>query len=262
VNSGYTRQSNSVATNANNIQFCNPLQCDGTIESVATSVAGASGSRSFNSDGFIGGGQIGYVYRVSNNLVAGIEADLQGVAGSSHAPTATTFIGIPGFSPPVDPSNSNNFIGTSVSVRKSVDYLGTVRGRLGYLVKPTLLAYTTGGLAYGGVKSSTSVSQNLTGETGGTLVTNWASAGSFAETRVGWTWGAGFEWMFGSNWSAKVEYLYYDLGKVTYSAGVLVAPFTPAGVQPPNPAFFSNAVRATTRFDGHIVRVGLSYYFI
>jgi outer membrane immunogenic protein len=31
-----------------------------------------------------------------------------------------------------------------------VDYLGTVRGRAGYLVMPPLLAYLTGGLAYGG----------------------------------------------------------------------------------------------------------------
>ena len=55
--------------------------------------------------------------------------------------------------------------------------------------------------------------------------------------------------------------LYYDLGKVTYSAGVLVDPFTPAGAQPPNPAFFTNAVQATTRFEGHIVRVGVQLLF-
>ncbi len=262
VNAGYTRgQSNSVSTNVSNLQFCNPLQCDGPVVSAATSAAGASGVWPVNSDGFIGGAQIGYGYQLSNSFIAGVEADIQSVGGSGHSASATTFIGIPGFSPPVDPSNSNNFIGTSLTVNKSIDYLGTVRGRLGYLVKPTLLAYATGGLAYGRVISNTSVSQNLTGETGGTLVTTWASAGNFAETRAGWTVGAGFEWMFGSNWSAKVEYLYYDLGNVTYSGGVLVAPFTPAGAQPPNPAFFTNAVQATTRFDGHIVRVGVNYHF-
>ena len=38
--------------------------------------------------------------------------------------------------------------------------------------------------------------------------------GSFSDTRVGWTVGGGLEWMFLPNWSAKVEYLYYDLGRV------------------------------------------------
>jgi outer membrane immunogenic protein len=39
---------------------------------------------------------------------------------------------------------------TNMTVTKEIDYLGTVRGRLGWLVNPTLLVYGTGGLAYGG----------------------------------------------------------------------------------------------------------------
>ena len=42
----------------------------------------------------------------------------------------------------------------AIAASKSLDYLGTVRGRLGYLFTPTLLVYATGGLAYGGVNSS------------------------------------------------------------------------------------------------------------
>ena len=43
---------------------------------------------------------------------------------------------------------------TNLSVTKELDYFGTVRGRLGWLAYPSLLVYGTGGLAYGGVKSS------------------------------------------------------------------------------------------------------------
>ena len=35
--------------------------------------------------------------------------------------------------------------------------------------------------------------------------------------------GAGGEWMLSSNWSAKLEYLYYDLGSVTYATGGLAS---------------------------------------
>src|SRR5690606_16838511 len=42
-----------------------------------------------------------------------------------------------------------------------------------------------------------------------------------SETRSGWTVGLGYEYDFGSNWSAKLEYSYIDFGKerVTFSPG-------------------------------------------
>jgi len=64
--------------------------------------------------------------------------------------------------------------------------------------------------------------------------------------------------MFLPRWSVKVEYLYYDLGRVTYD-GLLAAGFeTPV---PPNPAFFTNNVQTSTRFNGNIVRAGLNWHF-
>jgi opacity protein-like surface antigen len=53
-------------------------------------------------------------------------------------------------------------VATSVTVNRSLEYFGTVRGRLGYAVTPTLLFYATGGLAYGGIATSTAVNQSLT----------------------------------------------------------------------------------------------------
>jgi opacity protein-like surface antigen len=73
-------------------------------------------------------------------------------------------------------------------------------------------------------------------------------------TRLGWTAGGGLEWMVSPNWSVKAEYLYYDLGRLAFGAGGLT--HFSAG-----PALFTDLPVASTRFDGHIVRVGLNYHF-
>jgi outer membrane immunogenic protein len=77
----------------------------------------------------------------------------------------------------------------------SVPWFGTVRGRIGLTVMPTLLVYGTGGFAYADVQRN-----------GGLFGLNNGSA-----TQTGWTAGGGAEWMFMPNWSAKVEYLYTDV---------------------------------------------------
>ncbi len=76
-------------------------------------------------------------------------------------------------------------------------WFGTLRGRVGVALNNILL-YATGGLAYGDLK----------GELVGL---------SESKTLTGWTGGLGMEVGFTPNWSAKVEYLYMDLGNRTYS---------------------------------------------
>ncbi|MBB6308299.1 outer membrane protein [Xanthobacter tagetidis] len=73
-----------------------------------------------NPSGWSAGGQVGFNYQFANNIVAGIEADLQG--GDISASTG--------------------------GLSSSLDMLGTVRGRLGYAFG-RVLPYVTGGLAYG-----------------------------------------------------------------------------------------------------------------
>jgi outer membrane immunogenic protein len=85
-------------------------------------------------DGFIGGGQIGYNYQFNNRFVAGIEADIQGVAGGHGSSSFSSTLANPNFLPAFA-------IDQSASVSKSLDYLGTVRDRLGFLITPTLLVY-------------------------------------------------------------------------------------------------------------------------
>jgi outer membrane immunogenic protein len=178
-------------------------------------------------------------------LVGSFEADIQGTSAKSTDGSTATFA-VVGF--------GSATVTTNLSVTKELDYFGTVRGRLGWLATPSFLIYGTGGLAYGGVKASTNISQTLFNFGGVENPPN--SVSGISQTRTGWTAGGGFEWMLAQQWSFKAEYLYYDLGSVTYN-GQVAAPLT-SGVPP---TFFINNVQTSTRFNGNIVRVGLNYHF-
>jgi len=201
-------------------------------------------SVSHNNGGFIGGGQLGYNYQFVPSWVAGFEADVQGIAGSNGNATVTSSLANPNF--PTQP------LFQTATVSRQLDWLGTLRGRLGLLATPTFLLYGTGGLAFGGVSATTNITQ---------VVANLAntgpyfSLGNLNNARVGWTAGGGVEWMFLPNWSLKVEYLYYSLGSVSYALSPLVN--NVAGTFPLSIAL----PRSSTRFNGNIVRAGIDYHF-
>jgi outer membrane immunogenic protein len=100
-------------------------------------------------------------------------------------------------------------------------WLATFRGRIGYAFD-RWLPYFTGGGAYGNVKAV------IPGVT------------STSKSELGWTFGGGLEYAFLGNWSAKIEYLYADLGR--FDAG---------------PAPFVNNVS----FKENVVRAGINYKF-
>ncbi len=105
-------------------------------------------------------------------------------------------------------------------------WLGTARGRIGYAFD-RLLPYVTAGAAFGDIKAST---------------TNPAFTGANS-TRFGWTAGAGIEYAFLGNVSAKVEYLFVDLG--SFDCGTSCGPAT------------SNQVS----FSTNVIRFGVNYKF-
>ena len=262
---GTWAQSNTVNTASFPLFGANPANVLGANAPffAGVSALGASGIISTgNNGGFIGGGQIGYNWQFYNSFVAGVEADIQGIASSGGRGAASTVLGLGG-----DPTFVNagvtDLLGTTISSTKQLDYIGTVRGRLGYLVTPTLLVFGSGGLAYGGVTVNTSIFQGNSdcANFGAAACVSSAAfgAGSFADTRVGWTVGGGLEWMVWPNWSTKFEYLYYDLGSVTFPAGVLANTFNAGAVA--GQLFSAIATQSRTRFDGHIVRVGVNYHF-
>jgi outer membrane immunogenic protein len=254
VNAGYTWSESSAVRHVSAPAFLVGPPLLGPLGLITSSTFWASANSVLNpnSDGFIGGGQIGYNRRFGDRFVAGVEADIQGVAGAGGSVGRTSVIPLP-----VPPFPAGQVALTVLSATKSIDYLGTARGRLGFLVTPSLLVYGTGGLAYGGVHSSAGTFQARNGP-----VIPFGASGGYSDTRVGWTAGGGGEWMFMPNWSAKVEYLYYDLGAVTYNVGPLAAFLLPPIVPPGTTALGSLSIsRAATRFNGHIVRVGLNYHF-
>jgi outer membrane immunogenic protein len=128
------------------------------------------------------------------------------------------------------------------SVTQKLGWLGTVRGRVGVTPATDWLIYATGGLAYGRTHYS-----HLFVNTSGTP--NEGFAGSASDIPVGWTIGAGAEFMMTSNWTVKGEYLYYDLG----STRVVGLPFNQR----------ANGFGADGNYQtkGNLVRVGLNYKF-
>jgi outer membrane immunogenic protein len=246
INVGGTWSDDSI-----NVNTTPNVQCFESACILGTAAAqGSTGVFSGRGAGFIGGGQFGYNWQF-NSWVAGFEADIQGTrvkaTGESTANIDLGPLGMPTFS-----------LANDLSVTKEIDYLGTVRGRLGWLAAPSLLVYGTGGLAYGGVKASTSVSQvQPSGFTAvGGVPINFGTSLGISQTRTGWTAGGGFEWMFVPRWSVKVEYLYYDLGSVTYNGQEAIV-FSPSLGAP----VFTNNVQTMTRFNGNIVRGGVNWYF-
>lgn len=249
LNAGYAwgeSQNSSIST----LPIVNPVLAGTGALTIAEIVSGSAalgstGALPTRSDGFIGGGQVGYNRR-RGDFVAGVEADIQGVAGGVGS-------GSDWRASPLPPTPLVWL--TNLSARKNVDYLGTLRGRFGWLVAPMLLIYGSGGLAYGGVAANFSVFQKIPGADPPdppALI----GGGAFANTRAGWTAGGGLEWLFWPNWSAKAEYLYYDLGGTRlYASMPFVAPDPNGGLA------FVNAVEARARFNGHIVRAGVNYHF-
>jgi outer membrane immunogenic protein len=105
------------------------------------------------------------------------------------------------------------------------EWLATVRGRAGY-AWDRVLFYGTGGAAFGSVQAAA---------TGLPFATS---------TQTGWTAGAGVEWAFLPNWTAKVEYLYVNLGNFS-------CPTTNCG----------GTLADSVSFNENIVRAGINYKF-
>jgi outer membrane immunogenic protein len=164
-----------------------------------------------NNGRFLGGLQGGADYQFAQSWVVGIEGQYSWLGnnnnGVAFAGTGAGFI------------YTNNQRG-----------LGSVTGRLGYTWGPALL-YVKGGYAY----SDYSQSLTLLG-----VPQTFALSGSHHD---GYTVGAGLEYMFAQNWSAKVEYQYYNFGNTNFVAPVVLTPF------------------GSTHNDEHTVKAGLNYRF-
>jgi len=168
-------------------------------------------------EGYLGGGQVGYSWQ-AGAWVFGVEADFQG-----------------SFAEDKDACVSTCGTATQVSLKQTLPWFGTARGRLGYSLGSTLL-YATGGFAYGETRSSLDL-----------VPPNRSYV--FTHRQGGWTVGGGIETpvnffgLLGPNWTAKTEYLYVDLGRTNDVA---------------NPA---TGAAFATHTQEHIFRGGINYHF-
>jgi outer membrane immunogenic protein len=134
--------------------------------------------------GFVGGGHIGYRWQSPSKLVLGVELDAWGA----------------------DASDADNLTGVTNLAPVKVNWGGSVRGVAGMAFERSLL-YATGGWAWIDFEGCT------TSSGGGPCAPNT----NFSDTRTGWTVGGGYAYAFTPSLSARVEYLYADYGKGTYT---------------------------------------------
>lgn len=156
----------------------------------------------FKDSGAIIGGTLGYNHQ-SGNFVSGFEGDLSWLGAKAHEAVSC---------------------GPECSV--NLQWLSTIRARVGYLATPDILLYETGGVAIGDIHEFQPT--NL----------------DFTETKVGWTVGGGVEARLGGGWSLKAEYLYVNLGATSF-----------------HPESLSTQTTRVNELRNNIARIGLNYQF-
>jgi outer membrane immunogenic protein len=188
------------------------------------------GVGSLSPSGFIGGATAGLNISHGKTLF-GLEGDFDAFSASDSRSVTGDYICCVG----------NSF---TLSQKVQTNWLATLRLRLG-VATPDMLWYITGGGAFVSIK----MSETFTDTYGPS-----DQSGVSTATRTGWTAGIGGEKALGADrkWSLKFEYLYADLGKMTFTGGILSEDGTP---QPDNP--FSNSATLTV----NVVRLGLNYHF-
>jgi iron complex outermembrane receptor protein len=199
----------------------------------------ATGS-SDNLNGGIGGFQGGFNWQWGN-WVAGIEADIQ-ISGQGATPTyvcpgAICNPTIADFDAPVTATFEQGH---------KLDSFGTLRARFGTSITPEVMAYATGGLAVGSIRSTVRLDgTGFDADGNPVLVSNTSSK---LTLNKGWTVGAGVEARLFGNVTGKVEYLYMDFGTVSTS---VTNPFNATPL----------SLTSSAHITDNIVRAGLNYKF-
>ena len=165
----------------------------------------------YNWTGFYLGGHVGGAFRGDNNVIIGNNDGrfIGGVQiGYDHQFSPNWVLGL-------EANYSFMDSGSAVFGNRN---LGSVTGRLGYTWGPAML-YAKGGYGWADTRRTFGFGN------GG---------------RDGYTVGGGIEYMFTPSWSGKIEYQYFDFGRINTFAPVVIGNF---------------------RNDEHTIKVGLNYRF-
>lgn len=173
-----------------------------------TGVSTAGGTTQYGM--LFGGVQAGYEHVFPSRLMLGVEADM-------------SFPDFMDLSPVLSYRSTANGSGN-----EQLEFLGTLRGRIGYSMG-AWTPFITGGLALGSFR--TSLVDATTGNEDATP----------GNRRLGYAVGIGVDRALDSRWSARLEYLYTAFGF--------------SGFQ------FASPARYDSRYDFNNFRIGLNYHF-
>jgi outer membrane immunogenic protein len=188
----------------------------GTAKLTATPLGIPQLTGSRSDNGGIAGGTLGFNYQM-NAFVFGVEGDFDWSG--------------------INTSNSSVLCTTIVGACQSGNnWLSTLRGRFGFAAD-RLFVFGTAGGAFGNAKTT-------------------FNGVSTTHTQAGWTVGAGAEYAFAQNWTAKVEYLYIDLGTANANVTCVAAlPCVGAGVP------VGTVIPVSVGLTENLIRAGLNYKF-
>lgn len=184
------------------------------------------GFASFESQGGLFGGELGYNWQAASAFVVGVEGDISwsGLSGTMTNGGIVPIAGGP----------------YSITQKFTSDWFATVRGRVGFAPIDRLLIFGTGGLAIAALNYSSAFTDSF----------NENENVSVKATKAGWVIGGGVEYALAGNWSAKAEYLYSQfpalntIGSATLTDGTIATA-----------AHSSGALKINT------ARIGLNYHF-
>jgi outer membrane immunogenic protein len=191
-----------------------------------------------SNDAFSVGALAGYNWH-GGSVVYGIEGDVSSLHLSLNRGGSASSLNLGLTNPGPVP------VVATVNATAQIDWLATIRGRIGYLVSPDFLVYATGGLALTNLTVSNSYTDNW--------VFNGGAIGNSSVTSnaTGYAVGGGVEWGLGGRWTLRADYLRVGFGSVTTS-GMITVVQVPAAQNP-----FTSSANLTA----NLFRSGLIYKF-
>ncbi|MDI9819882.1 outer membrane protein, partial [Legionella sp. PL877] len=172
--------------------------------------------------GFMAGGQFGYNWQ-REGMLLGVEGDMDyaAIGGANNATMAAAI---------------------ATTVDNNLNWLATLRARMGKLASENTLVYVTAGPAFGEEKLT--FDHRYPAMNPGFSV---RTAASQTKTKAGWTVGGGVEYAVWQRATFKAEYLYVDLGRMNLNALGSFAGVIPVDYQ------------VSSKFNNNLLRLGINY---
>jgi outer membrane immunogenic protein len=186
----------------------------------------AAGSRTLTLRGGLVGIGAGYNWQTGNAFVFGVEGDIRwsGLNGSIVNAGIVPVAGGP----------------YSITQNFKADWMGSVRGRIGFTPVDRLLVFAAGGPAVAHIGYSSAFTDSF----------NENETVSIRSDRPGWTVGGGLEYALATNWSAKAEYLHSEFSAANATGSATLTDGT-----------IATAAHSTGILKVDEMRVGINYRF-